>query len=105
MAYNPFFGTIIFVLSESSNKTLFKSLGGKIIDIKDILKLLFLLFFSWLWTTSRIRFLIKVILDDYDRPNRHIDQSITMLEDQYYSYINICWMGFWKKKLMKIAWS
>ena len=71
MSCNTFICTILFGLLESSKITVFKGLVKKIIEAIVAENSFFLLFFViFVSIISRIKSLIKVILDDFDRPNR-----------------------------------
>ena len=77
MAYNPLFGTIIFVLSESSNKTLFKNLNENIIKVQVAENEVFSIFFATLTSIiSRIKSLNKVFLDYSYRPQRNVQMNV-----------------------------
>ena len=77
MSCNTFICTILFNLSELSKITLFKDLVEKIIEAKVAENGFFLHFFVTLTSImSRIKSLNKVILDDFNRPNRIVQMNV-----------------------------
>ena len=77
MTQNIFICTIVFGLLESPKLTLFKDLVGKIIDAR-VAENDFVLLFSVTLNLiiSRIKSLNKVILNDYNRPNKTVQINV-----------------------------